>query len=121
MAQLPLTVLSPAGVAAAYQAASSGGDAFSNASDERAFAHVKNGSGSTVTVTVSPVQAAAVKVAGVGSLSPPTRSIAVEAGAEAMIGPFTAAYTDADNNVNLAYSAVSSVTVGAFRLPAQSY
>ena len=32
MAQLPLTVLSPAGVASAYQAASSGGDAFSNAS-----------------------------------------------------------------------------------------
>ena len=38
-----------------------------------------------------------------------------------MIGSFTAAYTDANNNVNLTYSSVTSVTVGAFRLAAQSY
>src|SRR5436305_1506346 len=66
-------------------------------------------------------QTGAIKIPGVGALSPPTRSVVVAAGADAMIGPFTAAYTDANNNVNLAYSAVSSVTVGAFRLPSQSH
>src|SRR5258708_2627996 len=116
MAQLPLTVLLPSGVATAYQAAGAGGDAFGNPSDERSFVHVKNGSVGSITITVLPVQAAAVKIPGVGPLAPPTRSVVIAAGADAMIGPFTAAYTDANNNVNLAYSAVTSVTVGAFRL-----
>ncbi|MBV8565237.1 MAG: hypothetical protein JO273_07275 [Methylobacteriaceae bacterium] len=121
MAQIPVTTLSPAGSATVYQAASAGGDAFNNPSDERSFVHVKNGSGGTLTVTIAPTQATAVKIPGVGALAPPSRVISIAAGADAMIGPFTAAYMDANNNVNLAYSSATSVTVGAFRLPAQSY
>jgi hypothetical protein len=45
------------------------------------------------------------------------RTIAVAAGARKKIGPFSPSpYNDADNRVQVTYSAVTSVTVGVFYL-----
>lgn len=121
MAQLTPTLLQPTGIATSYQAASSAGDSFNNPTDERTFVHVRNGAASAITVTIAPIKATGVKVAGYGLLTAPTRSVTVPAAGDAMIGPFPPAYNDASNNVALAYSSATSVTVGAFRLPAQSF
>lgn len=112
MAALTLQSIVPAGITPALVAASAGGDSFANKTDERTFLHVKNASGASVTVTAAAVMTSS-RVPGVGTLATPNIAVAVGAGAEAIIGPFSAAYNDANGNVNVTYSAVASVTVGA--------
>ncbi len=102
-------------------AASAGGDAFPNPSDERTFLYVKNGGGSPITVTVAPVNPTTVRVPGAaGAIPVPNRAMTVPASQEGWLGPFPTAFNDANGNVNVSYSAVTSVTVAARRLPAES-
>lgn len=106
---------SPVVLSTAYAAATSAGDSFAN--DGRTMFCVKNGNGSTMTVTITPGNATRA-VPGVGVVTKSTVSVVVPATTgETMIGPFPPAfYNDASGNVNVTYSAVTSVTVAAVRL-----
>lgn len=121
MAALTLQPILVSGLAPAYVAASAGGDTIAAPwGDERTFLHVKNGDVASMTVTINPVSPTSIKAPGVGHVAVPAISVSVGAGSEKMIGPIPAAYVDAAGKVNVAYSAVTSVTVAALRLPAAS-
>lgn len=122
MAQLTLNLHAFAGLDPTFVAAAAGGDSFPNANDERTYIRVKNGGASSITATVAPASPTSVKQQGVtpGPVSLPSYSVSVPASDERTLGPFPAAYTDANGNVNVSYSAVTSVTVAAIRMPALS-
>lgn len=84
---------------------------------QRNFLHVKNGSGGSINVTITAVKTSA-RVQGVGVVTISDEVVAVPAGEERIIGPFTEAYIDADGTVTLGYSGTTSVTAGMFSLPA---
>ena len=117
MAELTVQDISPSGVGPTY-ASVNAADEFKISTGQRVFLHVKNGSGGSINVTTTAHKTAAT-VAGVGEVTVTNKVVAVPAGAERMIGPFTEAFTDVDGTVNIAYSATASVTAGAFQLPAQ--
>jgi hypothetical protein len=119
LAQLTLNPHALAGLTPTFVAATAGGDAFSDAGDERTYFRVKNGGASTITVTIAPVSPTSIKVAGATpqAVSLPSYSVSVAAAADTTIGPFPSAYRDANSNVNVTYSAVTSVTVAAIRMP----
>jgi hypothetical protein len=103
----------------ALAAASAGGDQFICPTDERSWIEVKNGAGSgSITVTVNPVSPTSNFVPGSGRNPVAAISVAVAFGERRPIGPFPAAFVDAGGKVNIAYSGVTSVTVGAFHLAA---
>lgn len=107
MAALTIQNLAKTGVVITYGAAAGGGDEFAN--NGKTFLHVKNGGGSSINVTIASQ---------VTDPEPGTAAsnivIAVANGAEKMIGPFNQnGYNDVDGNVQVTYSAVTSVTVAA--------
>ena len=122
MAQLTLNQHALAGLNPAFVAAAAGGDAFADSGDERTYVRVKNGGGAAITVTVAPVSPTSVKQAGITPqpVALPSYSVSVPASGDMTIGPFPQAYREANSNVNLTYSAVTSVTVAAIRMPAFS-
>lgn len=112
MATLTTQVINRAGVADVLVAAAGGGDAMSCGSG--LFLRVFNGSGVSITATLV-VPAARVYEPNVAITSPVNT---VLAGASRMIGPVDA-QTFADPVTGLCtitYSAVTSVTVGAYQL-----
>lgn len=103
MAVLNVQNFSSVGVAPAFAAATSGGDNFPG--NGTCYLFVKNASASSMTATVN-------------SIAPCSYGFdhdlvtTVGAGATVQIGPFPASrYNDANGNVNITYSAVTSVTV----------
>lgn len=96
------------GVDLAGVAAAGGGDSFPNTGAEVLV--IKNGGGSGITLTVvTPVTVDGLAVADL------TATIA--AGATAMVGPFPpGTYSDGSGNVNLTYSAVTTVTVSVVKV-----
>lgn len=106
MAVLTVQNVVRAGLEATYAAAAAGGDSFPNDGKDT-FAHVKNGSGGSIDVTIETPGT-------VDGLAIADRVVAVPAGEERMIGPFpTATYS---NSVGLTYSGVTSLTVAAIRV-----
>ena len=102
-------VLTGSGLTPAYTAAAGGGD--TTAAGDRVFLHVKNGGGSPITVTLTtPGTVSDVAV------SDPTYS--VTNAQERMIGPLKPQlFADPTTGlVSIAYSGVTTVTVGAFQL-----
>lgn len=84
-------------------------DEFPN--DGRTFLYVKNGSGSTITVTITTPQT----VKGIAISDP---SVSITAGSEKCIGPFDPSiFNAADGNVDVAYSAITTVTCAVIQLP----
>lgn len=118
MALLTVQNLAKAGATPTYGAVAAS-DTFLNIGDERTFLHVKNGSGASINVTVT-ARKTQVKVPGVGQLTVSNLVVAVPAGQERMIGPFSEAFNDADGLVTVGYSATATVTAGVFRLPPDS-
>ena len=114
MATLTVQTVSEAGLEPAYVAAAALGDAFKN--NGRTMLHAQNGSGGALTVTVTAQQTAAT-VPGLGTVARASLAIAIPAGEERMIGPFAQAFNDADGNVQVTYSGVTSLTVAAIELP----
>lgn len=115
---MPRTTVTPqratsAGITPAYEPANVAGNAIRLARGR--VVHVKNGSGSSVTVTIpTPATLDAL----VDGLAVPDRAIAIPAGAERLIALGTiAAYRQPGGVANLDYSAVTSVTVAAFDIP----
>lgn len=117
MAALTLQNIGPAGLSPAY-AAVNDSDTVKVSTAQRAFLHVKNGGGGSINVTITAVKTSA-SVAGVGNVTISDQVVAVPAGEERMIGPFTEAFTDTDGDVTIGYSGTTSVTAAALQLPAQ--
>lgn len=115
MALLTTQVLSRSGIVPSFAAAAAGGDTFACGNDMRDYVEVKNASGASITVTVAAVQTS-LNTGIAGTVTIPNISVAVAAGAQRKIGPFPAAYIN-NGIVSMTYSAVTSVTVGAFRTP----
>jgi hypothetical protein len=108
MAATPFTVqrIQRSGLEATYAAAASGeGNSFANSGNT--FLHVKNGSGSEVTVTIA-------STAVVDGLAVADATVAVPAGEDRMIGPFST--TTFGSTVTVTFSATTSVTVAAITL-----
>lgn len=95
-------------------AANVGGDAFIN--DGRTFLMVTNGGGAPINVTLT-VQHANLKVPGAGTVTFSSVVTSVTNGQTRFIAVPTGPYNDASGRVQVTYSAVTSVTVGAFRVP----
>lgn len=108
MATLATQSIARAGIVPAYAAAAGGGDRFTPGA--RTFAHIKNGSGGSITVTVVTPRTDAWGNAIADN------AVAIAAGVEKMIGPFPAeAYgATADGLGDLTYSGVTSLTIGIF-------
>ena len=94
---------------ALFTAAAGGGDTFTNTGRE--FIYIKNGDASPINVTFT-TPATYKNIA----LEDPV--VAVGATDEMIIGPFAVgAFNNSSGLVDVAYSAVTSVTVAVFQLP----
>jgi len=120
MAQLTPTKLGPnsalADLVGALVAATGGGDSFLGTGKE--IFVVNNASGGSVTVTFSTVVASAPDNWGViNAAHDLVQSVA--AGKIAILGPvLLQRFRDANGNIQVTYSAVTSVTVGVFSVAA---
>lgn len=109
MALLTVQEINRLAITPSFAAAAGGGDTFPN--DGRTYLHIKNGGGSSITLTVTTQLTVDGKALA-------DDSITVTNGQERIVGPFPPGiYNDASNQVSLGYSGVTSVTVGVFRLP----
>lgn len=115
-AVLSVTDITEAGVTMTLASAAGGGDSFANDSSGRVILVVTNGSGGSITVTCTPATAS-IAVPGYGTLTKATGCGAVGAGATKIFGPFPTTYNDSNGRVAVTYSGVTSLTVGAFRVP----
>jgi hypothetical protein len=112
MATLTTQSINRAGAAPTYGACAGGGDlALPGPST---FAHVKNASGGSLTVTV----AVPAGVSGFANVAYGNVAVAVPAGGERMIGPLLPqAFADpTDGYAHITYSGVTSLTIGIFNL-----
>lgn len=106
-ATLTPTTMSRAGVSftSASVAASGGGDKFLN--DSVSFLWIKNGGGSSITVTLTWGTGGTVD-----GQTPTARTVTINAGDSQVIGPFNPNfYNDANGFMNWTYSGVTSVTI----------
>lgn len=119
MALLTVYDMVEAGVSGTANFASAGasGDLVPNGGGD-VFLLVKNGSGSPITVTV-PAQKTSMQREGFGTVTVPDITVDVPATTGAMlIGPFgRARFNNGNGQVTVQYSAVTTVTVKAFRFP----
>lgn len=100
------------GLTPSYASAAGGGDVVDN-SDGKTFLHVKNGSGGSITVTVTP-QNPNVNTGSHGPAVVATVAIAIGAGSERMIGPFAKqAFNNSSKQLVITYSGVTSLTIAA--------
>ena len=114
MAAMAIQNITPNGVSPSYTAVTLAADTIATGGSEQVFLHVKNGGAASINVTIAAV-VASVRVPGVGNVAVPDKVVAVGAGAEKMIGPFSAAYRD-NGLVSPVYSASASVTAAALKL-----
>ena len=106
MAVLTTVQVAAAGAVATLVAASAGGDKFNNQGRERF--RVRNGSGSSINVPFTAVRAAGCPAGTLHDLV-----VAGAAGAEKVFGPFdTTRFNDTSDQVSVAYSSATTVTVG---------
>ena len=111
MAELTIQQITEAGGSVTYTAANSGGDTADNGGGT--FLHIKNGGGSEITVTIT-AQTTSVDSSIYGDLTKANASIAIAASGEAFIGPFKqSAFNNANGEIAITYSAVTSVTIAA--------
>ena len=111
MAELTLQQITEAGGAVTYASAAGGGDTADNSGNT--FLHIKNGSESSITVTIT-AQTTTVENTIYGDLTKANASIAIAGTGEAFIGPFKpAAFNDTDSEIAITYSAVTSLTIAA--------
>ena len=99
------------GTTPSFAAAAAGGNSFANSSGD-VFIEIKNvGSAINVTVTVASNVVDGLTIADLSATIPATTG-------DKMLGPFNIGrFNDGSGNVNIAFSSVTSVTIGAFRLP----
>ena len=108
MAAITLQTLTLGGAVSTLVAASGGGDTCP--AGDGIFLEVNNGSGSSVTVTIATPGT-------VDGLAIADRAVAIPAGERWKI-PVGRRYAKADGSADVTYSSATTVTVGAFRVPA---
>lgn len=111
MARTALSVqqIARSGLEPAYSAANADGHSVVN-DGKLTFVHVKNGSGSSINVTIATPGS-------VDGNAIADKVVAVPAGEERIIGPFpTSWYNQSDGTVHVDFSAVTAVTCGAFKI-----
>ena len=114
MAALTVQNITETGAAVNYASAAGGGDTAENGGSM--FLHIKNGSGSEMTVTIT-AQTTSVDSSAYGDLTKANATLAIAGAAEGIIGPFpTLAYNNADQNVAITYSSATSITIAAFTI-----
>lgn len=104
MATLVAQAVSRTGLEPSYDSAAAGGDDFANTGVE--FLHVKNGSGSPITVTI-------VTTVTVDSLAVADLAVAIPAGEERMIGPFPCRWYGSSTDIT--YSDVTTLTIAVLQ------
>lgn len=119
MAQQSAQYPSETGAALTYAAAGASGDSFTNSGKE--VAHIKNGGGSAVTVTVKS-RNTTPDVPGYGPVAKPDRAVVIPAGGDRLVGPFPAkAFNEAGTGrVSLTYSSTASVSTAIIAVNAAS-
>lgn len=109
MATLTVQKAVGTGLTPSYSAAAGGGDQFANSG--KAMLHAKNGSGGSITITVN-------SQVNCSQGFDHDFAVAIPAGEERMIGPFPKSrFDDANGNVQITYSAVTSLTVAVIEVP----
>lgn len=117
MATLAVQLLASAGITPALVAAAAGGDEFADDGYSKTFMEIVNGGGAPINATFVVQKAGPHKVPGVGGLTAASIVVAVTNAQRRFVGPFTGAYINAQTGrVAVTYSAVTSVTVGAFKV-----
>jgi hypothetical protein len=118
MATLTRQVLGEDGLTASYVAAGVSGDEVANL-DGATFLHIKNGGGAPITVTVAEqISGNTVQDTSLGKLTKANATKTIANAAEAFFGPFKkAGFNDIDGNIQITYTAVTSVTIAALKLP----
>lgn len=113
MADLTIHNVSEDGANVTFASASAGGDAAFN--DGRTMLLINNGSGSSVTITVT-AQTTSVEKPDFGDLTKPNATCAVPAGETQPFGPFSPeAFNDSNGDIAITYSATTSVTIAAIK------
>jgi hypothetical protein len=108
MAVLAIQQVAQTGLAPVYSAAAAGGDSMETG--ERNYLHVKNGGGASITVTVN-----SQRTCDQGFDHDLTVVVPATTG-ERVIGPITDRFKDpTTGRALITYTAVTTVTVGAFR------
>lgn len=111
----PQTVLE-AGITPSYSAVSASDLLAGN--DGQCMLHVKNGGGSSDTVTITAVAGTVVSEPGKGAVTKANAGGAVPAGQERMFGPFPmVAFHDGNGQIPVTHSFVTSVTAAFIRVP----
>lgn len=106
MAVLTTVQVAAGGAVATLVSAAGGGDKFNNTGRERF--RVRNGSGASINVTFTAVRAAGCPAGTLHDLV-----VAVAAGVEKAFGPFDInRFNDVNDQVSVAYSSATTVTVG---------
>lgn len=108
MAVLTTQTIVPTGLAPTYSAAAAGGDKVTPGNDT--FIHVKNGGGSSITVTIDSVVPSNYG-------TDVDLVVSVPNGGERMIGPIPAPRFQSltDGLANVTYSGVTTVTIAALK------
>ncbi len=111
MATLSKQTFDEAGQDLTLSAAASGGDQFDNTGGDKPKLIIKNGdtAGKTVTITA---QNTSFEFGRSGKVVKQDQSLTVAAGSVGIMGPFaTDAFNDSNGNVQITYSAVTSLEV----------
>ena len=99
-------------------AATAGGDQFTNSGIE--FIHVTNGHASTACVVTIIAQVTNIHHQQFGSVTKSNITKSVAAGQDAFIGPFKqSAFNDTNNNVQITYDGVATISIAALYLDQQ--
>lgn len=117
MAELTVQKIDEDGLAVTFTAAGASGDKIDNTGPNRGASKlmIKNDSAGSVTVTIT-AQRSSISDAQYGDRPVSDRTVAVAAGAITIIGPFAPyVFNDASGDVNVSYSATTSVTVAAIK------
>lgn len=110
MAALTKVTPSLAGTATTPVAAAAGGDSVANPRGNTIL-RVINGGGSSINVTLAAQVATRPADGTFPAMTLSNQVVAVAAGATKLIGPIPPAFNDGNGNVQITYSAVTSVTV----------
>ncbi len=101
------------GAAVTFASASGGGDSISAGRGQTYLVHFRNGSGGSITVTVNDPTSTTPE--GAKQFDPDT-TIVVPAGAERLARLSSSRFMDADGNILMTYSGVTSLTVAVYRV-----
>lgn len=115
MATLTRTTVDDTGVAVAANltSAASGGDEVLN--DDLTFLVIDNGDTASHTLTIT-AQVSSVTKENYGSFSISDITVSVPAGEQRIVSAPVASYNDSNGKIQMSYDAVTSVTIGAFKL-----